>query len=431
MVVTSGLPVSSVVALALGLTGMGVVVLAWLELGRHASTIGVRRLYLIAATWCVPLLAARPLFSGDVYCYLAQGTVADLGFDPYRLGPAAALGADSPVTKLVSVYWQDTPAPYGPAFVELSRVIAHFAGQNVVATVLSFRLVELAGVALIAWALPRLARRTGVVPSTAVWLGLLNPLLLWHIVAGVHNEGLLMGLLLAGLEIALSGRVAAGVVLLTVAANIKFVGVAALCFLAVELARRATHTRDRVAVVFGVAAGFLLVSTAIAAGTGLGFGRIAAAGSPAQVHSWLAPTNQLGFLIGALAGTSLTDAAIRTCVWAGAVVGAVVAVRLLWGGFHGRFHAVHGVGLVFAAMLVTGPVVQPWYLLWTLLPLAAGVRTGRSRWVLAGLSAVVALLLPPAAGSPGVLFAGYLTAVFLLGGVLLLPRTRRPGLVSE
>src|SRR5438067_6470062 len=169
---TSGMPGPPVLALTLGLTGMGVVVLAWLGLSRAS----VRGLYWTMAGWCPPLLFARPLFSGDVYSYLAQGLIAAKGLNPYQLGPAQALGAGSPVTELVSHYWRDTPSPYGPVFVAVSRAIAQLAGTNVVASLLLYRLVELAGVVLIAWALPRLARRVGVRPSTAVWLGLLNPL---------------------------------------------------------------------------------------------------------------------------------------------------------------------------------------------------------------------------------------------------------------
>ena len=63
------------------------------------------------------------------------------------------------------------------------------------------RLLALAGVALIVWALPRLARRCGVSPVSALWLGAANPLLIFHLVAGIHNEALMLGLMLAGIEI--------------------------------------------------------------------------------------------------------------------------------------------------------------------------------------------------------------------------------------
>jgi hypothetical protein len=52
---------------------------------------------------------------------------------------------------------------------------------------------------------PRLARRCGVAEVSALWLGAANPLLIMHLVAGIHNEALMLGLMLAGTEFALRG----------------------------------------------------------------------------------------------------------------------------------------------------------------------------------------------------------------------------------
>jgi alpha-1,6-mannosyltransferase len=412
---TAGFPLPPVVLLTAGLVGMGLLVLAWLGLGRNAADLPAGRLYRIAALWSVPLLFARPLFSGDVHSYLAQGVIAADGLDPYRLGPVAALGAGSPVTQQVSEYWQNTPAPYGPVWVAISRTIARVAGENLPVTLLLNRLVELAGVVLIAWALPRLARRMGVAPGIALWLGLLNPLVLWHVVAGAHNDGLMVGLVLAGMELALRpSRLVPGLLLLTVAANIKIVAAVAICCVGAELARRHGRTVGRGAlVVFGVLAGFVVLSLVLGAVTGLGVGWLGTLGASAGLHSWLAPTNQLGFLVGGLgtlAGLDITSAAISVTVRIGAVVGALAGAGLLWAIFRGRRDPLTGLGLVFAVMVVTGPVVQPWYLLWALLPLAASPLPGRVRRSLVAVSAVFAMLLPPVGGGVAVLVAGYLGA---------------------
>ncbi|WAL68437.1 polyprenol phosphomannose-dependent alpha 1,6 mannosyltransferase MptB [Amycolatopsis cynarae] len=433
---TAGLPVPPAVLVPLGLTGMGVVVLAWLGLGRRTAEIPVRGWYRMAAAWCLPLLFAPPLFSGDVHSYLAQGVIAAGGQDPYRLGPLAALGAGSPVVQQVSPYWQDTTAPYGPFWIAISRAIAQLAGHDLIPTLLLNRLVELAGVALTAWALPRLARRTGVSPGGVLWLGLLNPLVLWHVVAGAHNDGLMTGLMLAGLEIALAGlssppRIAAGLVLLTLAANIKIMAAAAVCCLGVVLARHVGRTAGRgAAVLLGVLGGFTGLSLAISWLTGLGLGWLGALGGSAGVHSWLAPTNQLGFLVGglgALAGLHLTSAAISVMVRIGAVLGAIAGARLLWSIHRGRFDPVTGLGLVFSVMLIAGPVVQPWYLLWAILPLAASVRSDRARRVLAGVSAVLAMALPPLGGGAAVLVEGYLVAAAFLAAFWWFGRPASPG----
>jgi alpha-1,6-mannosyltransferase len=424
---TSGLPLPPAVLLTVGLTGMGVVVLAWLGLGRYAADLPVRELYRIAAAWCAPLLLARPLFSGDLHSYLAQGVIAAEGVDPYRFGAAAALGPDSPVTQRVSEYWQDTPTPYGPVWVAISRTIARVAGDNLPVTLLLNRLVELAGVVLIAWALPRLARRVGVAPGVALWLGLLNPLVLWHVVAGAHNDGLMVGLMLAGVELVLRGVAApAGLVLLTVAANVKIVAAVAVCCAGAELARRSGRTVGHgVVVLLGLLAGFAVLSAAIAAVSGLGLGWVGTLGASAQLHSWLAPTNQLGFLVGALGGAGLTSAAISVTVRIGAVLGAVAGAAVLWAIFRGRLNPLTGLGAAFAVMVVTGPVVQPWYLLWAVLPLAASLRTDRARRPLVVVSAVSAMLLPPVGGGALVLVLGYLGAAVPLA---VMTGTRRFGL---
>src|SRR4051812_4120665 len=97
VVVTATMSMPRFTALTLGLTGMGILVVAWLDLGRQASAIPVRRLYQVAASWCLPLLVAPPLFSSDVRSYQAQGLTAAHGLDPYLLGPAEALGTGSAV----------------------------------------------------------------------------------------------------------------------------------------------------------------------------------------------------------------------------------------------------------------------------------------------------------------------------------------------
>lgn len=121
------------------------------------------------------------------------------------MGPASGLGLSHIFTLSVPTLWRETPAPYGPLFLWMGRGISAITGENIVAAVLCHRLVELLGVGLIVWATPRLARRCGVAEVSALWLGAANPLLIMHLVAGVHNEALMLGLMLAGAEFALRG----------------------------------------------------------------------------------------------------------------------------------------------------------------------------------------------------------------------------------
>ena len=81
----------------LGLVGVyfGVVLLiaAWALLGtvvRGPEPPTPRSLLLVLAVWAAPLLLAPPLFSRDVYSYLAQGAMVDAHIDVYAHGPGAA-----------------------------------------------------------------------------------------------------------------------------------------------------------------------------------------------------------------------------------------------------------------------------------------------------------------------------------------------------
>ncbi|GAB1644856.1 polyprenol phosphomannose-dependent alpha 1,6 mannosyltransferase MptB [Krasilnikovia sp. MM14-A1259] len=478
-VATSGLLAPTAFVVAVSLVAMGGLVLAWLTVRRQLTALTETHMYGLAAAWALPLAVARPLFSGDVWSYLAQGLTAAGGLDPYRLGPARALGSASAVTQHVSHYWVDTPAPYGPAWLTISRAVAMVAGERLAASVLLYRLIAVAGVVLIAWALPRLARRVGTSPTVALWLGLLNPLVLWHLVAGAHNDAIMLGLMLTGLELALAGRdrmvpelargagparrgpgvspahglscgsaapargraatallgtdtglwpaglaarakthgwgrFAAGAALLTIAANIKIVAAVAVCCLAVAIARR--HVRPALVLLAGAVAGTALLS-AVA-----GFGWLTAVRSSATVYSWMAPTTAIGLLIGALVGAHVTATAVTIGNLVGVAICVPVVVRLLAAVHRGRAHPLRALGLIFVAALVCGPVVQPWYLLWAVLPLAVTARGRRERSIVAAVSAVVAMLLPPLAAGVGALVAGYLAAAVAFGVVVLARR---------
>ncbi|MGH9016265.1 MAG: polyprenol phosphomannose-dependent alpha 1,6 mannosyltransferase MptB, partial [Acidimicrobiales bacterium] len=63
-------------------------VVAWLGVGagarRGALTTG--RASAVLAAWGLPLFLGPPLFSRDLYSYVAQGLIAHHGLDPYTVG---------------------------------------------------------------------------------------------------------------------------------------------------------------------------------------------------------------------------------------------------------------------------------------------------------------------------------------------------------
>lgn len=428
------------VSLTMTTTGAVMMALAWLMLGRF--TLGPRRmsrsqLDRTLLLWIIPLLIAPPMYSKDVYSYLAQSQITRNGLNPYQVGPAPGLGLDHVFTLSVPSLWRETPAPYGPLFLWIGRGISALTGENIVAAVLCHRLVVLIGVGLIVWATPRLARRCGVAEVSALWLGAANPLLLMHLVAGIHNEALMLGLMLTGTEIALRGidaaeplvprplrrprcgadwsrwvplaQVISGSVLITLASQVKLPGLLALGFVAMALAHRWGGT-----VKAFLAAGTSLVSLALAVMafvgwiSGLGFGWLFTLGTANVVRSWMSPptllalaTGQVGILLGLGDHTTAVLSLTRAM---GVVVIAITVSWLLIAVLRGRLNPVGGLGVALGATVLLFPVVQPWYLLWAIIPLAAWATRPRFRIAAIAVTLVVGIFGPTANGDRFALF---------------------------
>ncbi|KUH94134.1 hypothetical protein AU190_12895 [Mycolicibacterium acapulense] len=395
------------VSLTMTTTGAVMMALGWLMLGRF--TLGDRRmsrsqLDRLLWLWVLPLLIAPPMYSRDVYSYLAQSEIGVKGLDPYRVGPATGLGLDHVFTLSVPNMWRETPAPYGPLFLWIGQGISALTGENIVAAVLCHRLVVLFGVGLIVWATPRLARRCGVAEVSALWLGAANPLLIMHLVGGIHNEALMLGLMLAGTEFALRGVDAAapllprpwswpdrreqwarwwpltmllvGVVLITLSSQVKLPSLLALGFVAMALACRWGGTVKAFFLAGGsLTAVSVVVMALIGWASGLGFGWLNTLGTANVVRSWMSlptllalGTGQVGILLGLGDHTTAVLGLTRAI---GVFIIAILVTWLLLLVLRGRLHPVGGLGVALGVTVLLFPVVQPWYVLWAVLPLAA------------------------------------------------------------
>ncbi|APE35680.1 hypothetical protein BOX37_18935 [Nocardia mangyaensis] len=421
-------------SLAMCMFGTVLVIGAWLLLGRFAigglagsplHRLSRSQLDRTLLLWIVPLSVAPPMFSNDVYSYLAQSEIAARGIDPYEEGPVAGLGIDNVLTNNVPTIWRDTPAPYGPLFLWIGRGIAELTGDNIIAGVWVHRLLALAGVALIVWALPRLSVRCGVAPVSALWLGAANPLVLFHLVGGVHNDALMLGLMLAGVELTLraiygnGGKpdllsmrdrppfdarayalLIGGAVVITLSSSVKFTSIIALGFVGMALAWRWGGTLKAVfkaAALLAVIAGATTLFVSYA--SGLGFGWIFTLNTASAVRSWMSLPTVIGIITG-FGGVLLglgdhTTALLSITRPIAAVVAAYVVVRMLVATGTGRLHPVGALGVALGAVVLLFPVVQPWYLLWAIVPLAAWATQPVFRVPAVAFSAVVSLLVMP------------------------------------
>ena len=348
--------------------GMVALAAAWLALGRLAPT--TRQLWIVGAAWTVPLLLTAPLFSQDAYSYLAQGTLVHLGIDPYRHAPAALANVgQAHVLGAVDPFWRHTTAPYGPLFLGIVSVLVAISGAHLVLGVLLIRLLALAGIGLLAVFVPRLARALGADPARATWW-VFSPLVLLDLVAGAHNDLLMIGLVVAGVSLAIERRLLLGIAVCALAATIKLPALAAIPFMLVAGERRLW--------VRGVVvAAAVLVAVSVITGLGLGWISTTVFSTPDKVRLAITPATALGWTAAQVVpvGARGLESAFGVVAFGLSLVFGAV---LLWRSRQQTM--VRNLGITLIAVAVCGPAAWPWYLTWGLVLLAAcpGIQQSRA-----------------------------------------------------
>jgi len=369
-------------ALACGFAGIVVLCRSWLALTRSAmrhAPAAPGRLGGVLTLWSIPLLIAPPLFSNDIYSYAAQGEMVSRHISPYLYGPGV-LGA-SPFSSLAQGVWINTPSPYGPLFTGVTGRLVTLSGHRALVTLVLLRLLALAGVALMAVFVPRLARSYGKDPGTAFCLGVLNPLVLLYLVGSGHNDALMIGLLVAGLTIARRGHAGWGMALCALAAAVKLPGLAGVVAIAWTSGGGGWSRRRALLLTQGAvisAATFELLSAVF----GLGWGWVHTIGASDTVQNWITPVDLVAKVVPPLTRLVHLEVASSTFLSVAHILGPLVALAICARAI--RRLPVAGLprtmGVCLLALVLLGPIVQPWYLLWGLVVLAttAGLRTARA-----------------------------------------------------
>jgi alpha-1,6-mannosyltransferase len=358
--------------------GVAALVIGWVGLGfelRRPGALGLPTLVAIGALWCLPLALGPPLFSRDVYSYLAQGTLLHLGHNPYQVTPLMLghLGQQH-ILHAVSHTWLRTTAPYGPLFLLVVGWLVAAAGYKVVLGAMLVRLLAILGVALLTAAVVPLARRVGGDPRRAVWLMALSPLVLFQLVSPGHNDVLMAGVMGVGIAAALRWPLV-GIAICALAATIKVPAAAGAAFIAVAWAWHTEGNWNRAWVLVKSAIVFAAVLAVISVVTGVGLSWISGGlfSTPGKVHLAITPATSLGYTAAALlrdAGVAIgghTLAAIFARVTFG-----LTGVYALWLLYRVRRPTlVRYLGVLLVAAAVFGPAAWPWYLCWGLVLLAA------------------------------------------------------------
>jgi alpha-1,6-mannosyltransferase len=394
-----GLVLSSIVLWV----GVALMLIAWLALGRHVIA-GETTEFMMRATtgfWLAPLLASVPVYSRDTYSYLAQGALLRDGFDPYAVGPVA-----NPNVLLdnVSPIWTITTAPYGPVFILIAKLVTMVVGNHVIVGTMLLRLCMLPGLALLIWAAPRLAHHIGTSGATALWICVLNPLVLIHLMGGVHNEMLMVGLMTAGIALTFQGRHTLGVTLVTVAVAVKATAGLALPFLVWVWMR---HLRDqrgyRPARAFATATAlglmiFVAVFAVLSVVAGVGLGWLTALAGSVKIINWLtvptAAANVIHFLFNGIVPVNFY-ATLRITRYIGIAIIAV-SLPLLWWRFR-RDDRAALTGMAWSMLIVVlfVPAALPWYYSWPLAVASPLAQSRRAIATIAGLSTWAMLIFKP------------------------------------
>lgn len=344
----------------------------------RAEALRVRLAARVLALWALPIVLGPPLLSNDVYSYAAQGEIGSRGLDPTVVGPWALGGGR--FWRAADDIWHHNPSPYGPLWNKLAAGLVSVTGHDPSAAVWAFRAVVVLAVVVSGWAVVRLACRLGTDAAVALVLAIGNPLVLLHLIGGIHNDALMMAFLLVGLVLTRDRRRGLAFVVLCAALAVKLPGIVGLAYLGwtwvdapVSWLRRTVWAGLTTLVGFGLV-------VAVSLQLGMSAGWVTALKGTGKVKS----TYSLSTLSGLIATSWLewlhfsVDKDTVVDVFRG--VGMLAAVTVSWVLLTRtrRVGLEVSVACTLAATMVLGPVLWPWYLP-PALALLAVVGTDRIR----------------------------------------------------
>lgn len=420
------------VGLAVVMAGLGLLGAAWLSLCRSvvhdASAEALGHVRWCTFLWCAPLLLAPPLFSRDGWSYAAQGMLTHVDASPYSHGPAVLAGS---VVEAVDPRWMGTVTPYGPLPLAIGDVAAGVTG-NPWMLVVVHRVAALAGLAMLAWAVPRMARWTGVNPALATAVVIASPLMMANGAGGLHNDLLMVGLMAAALVVAAERSWVLGAVLGGLAAAVKVPGglvCIAVALVALPAAASMGRRLRRLAAV-----GVLSLGTLVALGLvwGVGLGWVEALTVPGSVNTPLSLPTVVGGVLDDLAGLAGLGTDPATFLELTRLAGNVLAVgyagwvALRWP-TGDRARAVAATTAVMGVLVLLSPVVHLWYFLWVV-PFLAALRLHRLGAVgLVAVSVIGGVVAPLDSSLHGAYLAivmGSMIATAIVGVLFLTSRAR-------
>jgi hypothetical protein len=367
--------------------------------------------YLIAGSVLavLGLTVLPPMGSADMLDYAVFGRITALGHSPYVMLPAQLKASGDPVGAVSVSGYENQPSRYGPLATVTELAASELAGDSAARTIFWLKAWNaLAYLALVA-VLDRLARR-GVSPpgerarrARVHVLWSVNPLMLWAVMAGGHNDVLAaaagMAAFLAAGRPGTARRLLGGVAL-GAAAAIK--APAALFGAGLAWAARRSP-RALLALAAGTAA------VAVPAYLVAGPASVSASAGDGGILSDYTPAFAVARVLG------IEHSALQADVLGLACAG-VLAVALLRRLPPGRreLPAVRVALAVMLAWLIVTPQQHGWYFALAF-PLLAVFPATRLDWIVIADAAVAALAEAPRPVSPAVLHPAWLAAIMRAG----------------
>lgn len=160
----------------------------------------IKRLFALGTGLSLVTISVPPLTSADVLMYAAYGRLQAIGRDPYELTPAEVFRSQfDPVLRWTERPWQDTPSVYGP-IVSWSQLLANkLGGENMHNIVFWLQVFAVVPFIIACAGIVTMAHGDRRRQARATLLTIANPVLIWAVVAGAHNEAMSVMFAVAGL----------------------------------------------------------------------------------------------------------------------------------------------------------------------------------------------------------------------------------------
>jgi len=396
--------------MVLGLLAMVSTGIAFLLVLREAwhGRLSMRAVAIVAVVFHVVVLTLPLLFSRDVYSYGYYGRIVST----YNANPYITTPKDFHLNSLFRYTWpgwRGTPSVYGPLFTWISAAITTVT-KSVPGLIDGFQVAaaaaSLATMAVVARTVKRARPERAVFAAAMIGL---NPVVVFHVVGGGHNDAFLALFLALGVMALYAGRDTWAAVALGLAMSVKASAFVPLVLLIVAIVAKAPPAkRTRTAITVGglASATWLVFALPFLQRTNWSLGLVDVAGN----DSWMA-AGQIVVRVFSLAGTLLGGAPVagtmetlaRLILFGTAATIIVVLARRIWLDPAARRPQalVAAWGWGFLALLLLSPVMYSWYLMWVL-PIAWALpRVPRRAVVITSAVLVASQLVTESAKLPG------------------------------